>query len=233
VSLRGALFAATILAALGCSDDGNSADAAPASMFDTRYCEIFLVNLQGTTGTVEVYNTVGLNLCPASQWDAMDTARLKAEHKVFAVILNGPRYWTTDSGKGGSSASPTVVTIGGMDTRKVAELKGTLADLAKLQAGAKPYTSGTVLRDNSWIFKAGREVYELVAPDGKVYIMQSYSQQVDRAQSAKDLPGLAARLKLPAGWSFRARKLAATLEIKATGKATMVQDELKNSYQLR
>lgn len=59
--------------------------------------------------------------------------------------------------------------------------------------------------------------------------MQSYRQQVDQALAANDLPGLGARLKLPVGWSFRARKLTAPLEVKATGKATVVQDELKNT----
>ena len=90
-----------------------------------------------------------------------------------------------------------------------------------------------MLRDNTWIYYVGREVYELVAPDGKVHIMQSYSHQVDNTLSSKDLPGLGARLKPPIGWSFRARTLTATLELKATGTATVVQDELKNTYQLR
>lgn len=231
-----AFFAAAILTALGCSDDDGisaGADAAPGSMFDARYCEVFLISVQGANATIEVYNTVGLNLCPASQWDAMDTAQIKAEHKVFMAMLNGPRHWTMDGVKGGSSASAKVATFGGMQMRKVAEIKGTVADLAKMQAGAKPYTSATVLRDNTWVFNAGREVYELTGPDGKTYTMQSYSQQVDKTLSAKDLPGLGARLKLPAGWSYRARKLTVTLEIKATGKATVLQDELKNTYQLR
>jgi hypothetical protein len=210
-----------------------AADATPPSMFGTRYCEVFLVKVQGADGTVEVYNTVGLNLCPASQWDALDTAKLKQEHNVFAVMLNGPRYWTTDGAKAGSSVGSTVVTFGGIDMKKVAEIKGTLAELAQLQAGATPYNSATVLRDNTWVYRAGREVYELVAPASKVYVMQSYSHQVDDTLSSKDLPGLGARLTLPTGWSFRARTLTATLELKASGTATVVQDELKNTYQLR
>jgi hypothetical protein len=240
-----------LLATMGCSDDDKgagdldasadaagadavaAADATPPSMFGTRYCEVFLVKVQGADGTVEVYNTVGLNLCPASQWDALDTAKLKQEHNVFAVMLNGPRYWTTDGAKAGSSVGSTVVTFGGIDMKKVAELKFTLAELQQLQTGSQPYTSATVLRDNTWTYYTGREIYELVAPDGKVHIMQSYSHQVDNTLSSKDLPGLSARLKPPIGWSFRARKLTAKLEVKASGKATVIQDELKNTYQLR
>ncbi len=86
-------------------------------------------------------------------------------------------------------------------------------------------------RDNTWIFREGREVYELIDPDGDAYVMQSYSHQVDDTLTSADLPSLGERLQLPAGWSFRARVVPSDLVVQATGQATVTQDELRNTYQ--
>ena len=234
----GILIATTVLLlAAACADDdsNNSASdaAGAASLFDTRYCEVMLVAVEGNQATISVHNTVGLNLCPEALWSALDVDQLKAKHGSFAVLLNGPRYWTVDSGEAGSSVSGTVVDFGGLKMRKAAELKFPLADLLKLQASGQPYSPLTVLRDNSWIFNSGREVYELLDAKGATYIMQSYSLQVDNKLTQKDLPSLAKRLKLPKGWSYSTRTLSAPFTLTATGKATVVQDDLKNTYQLR
>ena len=45
----------------------------------------------------------------------------------------------------------------------------------------RPYTERTIERDNTWTWSAGRRVYELLAPDGSNYVMQSYSQIRDPA----------------------------------------------------
>ncbi len=47
------------------------------------------------------------------------------------------------------------------------------------------------------------------------------------------LADLGARLKLPEGWAFRSRVLTADLRVTAVDEvATLVQDELANTYQL-
>ena len=62
-----------------------------------------------------------------------------------------------------------------MRLRKVATIPiRTAADLAQT-----PYTDRTIERDNTWRWRRGRMVYELVAPGGDVYVMQSYSQILD------------------------------------------------------
>ncbi len=103
-------------------------------------------------------------------------------------------------------------------------------DIASIGA---PYVPRAVDRKASFTYEQGRQVSELTAPDGSVYLMQSWSQQLDPTLSASDLPGLAARLTLPQGWSYTTRKLKNPLVIDSTSKAAMVlQDDLGNSYSL-
>jgi hypothetical protein len=61
--------------------------------------------------------------------------------------------------------------------------------------------------------------------------MQSYSQIKDPTETIADLPTLGARLTLPAGWTYTVRKLRRDLVLAAHGRATVVQDELLNTYQ--
>ena len=73
----------------------------------------------------------------------------------------------------------------------------------------------------------------LVAPDGKTYIMQARSQIVDKALEEADLPKLGDRLELPAGWRYEVTTLDAPLKVLSDGRgvATVIQDELQNTYQ--
>ena len=142
------------------------------------------------------------------------------------MVLNGPRHFLMDS----VTASPgRVRSFHGQRLRRVAQIPiHTAADLART-----PYTDRTVARGNTWRWKAGRRVYELVAPGGDIYVMQAYSQIVDRTQKIGDLRTLGRRLDLPPGWRYRTRVLRRPLAVGAPGgKATITQDELQNTYQL-
>ena len=62
--------------------------------------------------------------------------------------------------------------------------------------------------------------------------MQSYSHIVDDTQTTDSLSGLGSRLALPEGWTFTARVLEDDLFVEdVEGIATIVQDELTNTYQ--
>ena len=67
-----------------------------------------------------------------------------------------------------------------------------------------PYSVNKVDRRAVFTFDAGREIYELVDPDGRRWVMQTYSQTVDPTLNLTDLPGLASRLSLPSGWRYGA-----------------------------
>jgi hypothetical protein len=91
-----------------------------------------------------------------------------------------------------------------------------------------------VERDTEFRFDAGREVHELTAPDGSIYVMQSYSLEVDPTLDVEALSAIGDRLQLPDGWTFTSRVLTEPLVVEdIDGVATVVQDDLRNSYQLR
>lgn len=194
---------------------------------DSRYCEILFVGIDGGAVHVEVYSTQGLNDCPAQQWAQQDTAALKADSGAAGVVLNGPRQWTIDSLGDSKLIDAAVKSFGGIAMRQAGAIELTLTQALSLQA---PYTPRTITRNSTFIFAAGLPVYELTAPDARVYTMQSYSLQ-KAPLTAAELPGLSSRLALPAGWSFKSRTLSATLTVRAVeGKATVVQDDLSNTY---
>ena len=95
---------------------------------------------------------------------------------------------------------------------------------------AMPYVERTINRDSSFRFAAGTQVYELHAPDASTYVMQSYAAIVDATLTEADLQTLGDRLALPDGWTYAARTLEAPLEIVTPGRATVLQDELQNTY---
>lgn len=98
-----------------------------------------------------------------------------------------------------------------------------------------PYTETTVARRNTFTWSKGRVVHELVAPDGKVYVMQSYAQIVDASLTLGQLGGLGSRLRLPGVWKYRNRRLRSDLTLRTNRtakKAIIIQDELQDTYQL-
>jgi hypothetical protein len=218
---------AAVLAAVSAA----AAFASPASaasldgLHNARYCEIIELRGAPPNARATVWNTIGLNNCPAAWWNAFDAGDLAKELGATLVVLNGPRHFLMDS----VTASPgRVRSFHGQRLRKVAAIPiRTAADL-----GRTPYTDRVIERDNTWRWQRGRRVYELVAPGGDVYVMQAYAQILDPSLTIGKLRTLGRRLDLPAGWRYRTRRLTHDLAVGASGTATIVQDELQNTYQL-
>jgi haloalkane dehalogenase len=226
-----ALACALALALLLSPRDFAQSTDAPAGMKErsnlrnVRYCEIFVAMRHGMSATASVYNTLGLNDCPADKWKALNPDKLKKELHAAAVILNGPRYFVMDRN---AILNPGgVSTFDGLDFRLLAQLE------IKEKQKRTPYTESTVDRQNQYVYERGKNIYRLLPPDGRVYIMQSYSQEIDKNLNEEALQTLAARLKLPKGWKYEVKKVDEDLVVRnAAGKAHVIQDDLRNSYQL-
>jgi hypothetical protein len=194
---------------------------------DTRYCEFLPVVRDGLHLVATAYNTLGLNECPAALWDAITEAEAKRSFDALTVIVNGPRYFIMDSitASGATKAGKTVE-IGGLKFAERATIDVGLLDLLH-----RPYRETTINRDTIYRFKAGKPVFMLEAPDGSRYAMQAYAQIVDKTLTYDDLPALGALLKLPSGWRYTTLTPDTDLVLGAKGTATVVQDELENTYQ--
>lgn len=166
-------------------------------MHGARYGEVLLVSGHLNHIEATVFNTLGLNDCPDDLWQTLDAKTIKKAYKARAVILNGPRYFLMDE-IGSADVGKELFTFGELQMRRMATVSipigGLLSDVRR-----SPYSERTVNRTTTYVFKSGREVYELVAPDGTTYIMQSYSLIVDATLTEQGLKTLGTRLHLPAG----------------------------------
>lgn len=195
-----------------------------AGMRDTRYCEIFTVFLSPDP-IARINNSYGLNNCRQGWWESLDPAAVAGEAGADLVLLNGPRYWLMDRV---SVADPgPVSTLGGKRMREVATI-----DLAQVGlAPPPPFTEVRIQRDTRFVFRADRRVFELTDPSGRRYVMQSYARMVDPGLRYRQLRGLGPEIGLPPGWAYRSRKPRRNLVLRARGRATIVQDGLRNTYQ--
>jgi hypothetical protein len=197
-------------------------------MRGVRYGEVLAVYLRDGGLHAEVYGTQMLNDCPQELWQTLDAATIQQEMGAAIVKLNGPRHWCLDGlGTKVAVVDPVFRDFNGLTMRRIATI-----DLGPDMA-AGPYTLRQVNRGAVFFFDAGKPVYELVDPDGTAYVMQAYCIGVDPTITAESLPTLGERLALPAGWSYRTRILDEELVVDTSATlATVVQDELENTYTL-
>ena len=85
-----------------------------------------------------------------------------------------------------------------------------------------------------YTFKKGRYVYQLTDPCGNVYVMQSYTQQFEPTLTIEKLSSnaMSALLELPEGWNYSYQRLNTTLQLTAAGETHIVNDLLRNTYQI-
>jgi hypothetical protein len=191
-----------------------------------RYGEVLLVTPGDAGPTATVYNSFPLNECPAELWSALDPQAIATENGSAAALLNGPRYWLMNAIEKTPQGPRVTKTFGGIEM-----IQQAVVLLSSMNP--TPYSVNEVSRHTVFVFNAGEQVYELVDPEGRRWVMQSWSQVADPNLSRADLPGLAGRLSLPAGWTYQPRVLATELRIDTTARpAHVTQDDLTNSYSL-
>lgn len=203
-------------------------DLFPDGLRDVRYGEVLLVSQEGGSFTAEVWNTLGLNDCPQDAWDALDATAIAAERGALVARLNGPRHWTLDEIVSNPAGERAFARFGDLDMFRAATV-----DLgSSIPTPDTAYEERAVARDTIFRFKAGTTIHQLTAPDGQRYVMQAYSLAVDPTQTLAGLLGLGERLALPDGWRFTTCTIDRDLDLLSTdGVATVLQDELQNTYQ--
>lgn len=201
----------------------------PHELRNYRYCEIIPFTLSPGIVTAHVYNTLGWNDCPADQWDALTEQQVNLEFGSFASTLNGPRFWVIDHLEGGgATAAGEVFTFGGIKMSLRAKLE---TPVGEPLVGEEYYVPNQVQRETRYTFRRDEPTFQLIDPEGHVYVMQSYARILDPNLRYGDLRSLGSRLALPAGWSYRTRTYDHPTTITANGLAYVVNDDLAGSYQ--
>jgi hypothetical protein len=192
----------------------------------TRYCEIIV-----TDGWLRcaVYTTEGINYCPDASWKALTQNDVKKATGASKAILHGPRYWVMDTIQTTPLIQVKPQKFKKLQTKKIAYVHVGLSDILN---GEKPYRKHSIDLNNTFTYKAGKPVYELIDSKGRVYVMQSYS--LDKArQTERSLLNLGKKLRLPKGWQFKAGVLNQNKALKTVNnKAVVLHDDLMNRYQL-
>jgi hypothetical protein len=209
-------------AAAGSADTNN--------LRDVRYCEVIPSVVDGSTTTTYVYNTLTFNRCPRGQWSQITEGLANREFGSQSAQLNGPRHWVMDEIiASGTSTTGETFTFGTIEMGLRATL---VTPTGTPTVGNQFYVPSHVQRDTIFVYKAGQPIFILTDPDGNEYVMQSYAQIVDPTLMYKDLPHLASELNLPAGWHYSTQTLTQDLQMNSNGLATIINDDLANSYQL-
>src|SRR4051794_37797272 len=107
--------------------------ASGSHLHDARYCEILVLRVAPPKATVTVWNTIGLNKCPAKWWRGSGAGAWARELGAPFVVLTGPRHFLMDSA---TAATRRVRSFRGMRMRKPATIPiRSAAELAQT-----PYT---------------------------------------------------------------------------------------------
>ena len=84
-----------------------------------------------------------------------------------------------------------------------------------------------------FIYNPGSTVYELISPEGSVFIMSSFTNYYNPKLTLANLSELGTHLNLPPGWKFRSRVLESQVKIHATAPyyyAKVIYDDFQNFY---
>jgi hypothetical protein len=170
------------------------------------FCEIEVV--AGFPPLVNFENTTGASDCPADKFDAIDTKALTKEIGAEWIILNPRRHWTMDQ--------VWLYNIG--DTYDYAGVRATWMGSARplefVKAAAGEYQPFETNRASKYLYEKGKPVYLLTPPNKEgVFVMQSWTDHVDKTMSVDKLPDLGSILTLPKGWTFLVKTLDRDLTV--------------------
>ena len=188
---------------------------------DGRFGEIMVVGAE----FIEVFNTTGLNDCPAEVWDTLDLEKIKQQFGGIAVQKNGPKFWMMDSQT--LWFGQEQVSLAGLEARWAARVPAALA--RKGESGSEPYKYFTPKKHQRMVYDKGKPVFELVDNEGHVYVLQAHDQRF----TMETLATLGDQMKqLPAGWQYRTRILTEDLVLDLTPDQTIYSmgDEFHQYY---
>lgn len=179
-----------------------------------QYCE--LVFIYGDKGS-DIYSTSPLAPAKLDWWNGLDVKALAKEFGATTVVKNGPQWWSMDE-------------VGVMGSKPI-EMKGVKvifgAHLPPGTMSMPKYQVFNPAKFQNLTWKTGKPVYQLIDPDGHVYILQGHKIPVDQ------LATLGEKFKqLPEGWKYHVEVLTSDIVMNLTPKEPIpsIQDEFDQIY---
>src|SRR6266545_5676118 len=146
---------------------------------DYAFCEIHFVMGPPPNLVLQIYNTSGIAPCTPATFGPIDADALAKQYGAIKVIKNPTRHWLMDK----------MWLYDAGETRDFGGLKATwMAKIAMKGAKAggehgKPfaaYEPMTPSRHSKFVWNKGSKVYLLRDANGKAWIMQAYTNLVDK-----------------------------------------------------
>ncbi len=198
-----------------------------------EFCEVApIVGTSKENAVANFYNPTGIDHCSPEQFAEIvkDKEKIIKETGAIDVFLNPSRHWTWDE---------VTIYVVGEDRKfgpvKFAWMAAVPAEAMQKAVGQGHYHPAQIHRENQYVYKKGTRVYLIDMGEGKVLLMQSWTNFVNKGETADNLKDLGSQLKeLPPGWKFRTKVLDKDLTISPPAPdhlAWVTMDELQNTYQ--
>jgi hypothetical protein len=198
------------------------------------YCEFEVITRVVPEVLVQVYNTTGQTRCVPGTLDRIDAEALAKKVGADRIVKNPTRFWLMD--QLWSYDAGETFDFEGIKATWMARIEIPLRD-ARAKEKDKPfppYTEAHPSRHSKYAWKPGSEVYLLRDPGGKVWIMQAYTNLVDKSLTIDGLRDLGGKLKLPPAWTYEVKTLDRELTYEPVAPAYtayFISDDLQNAYQ--
>ena len=178
----------------------------------------------------EFYNSTGIDDPTPERFAALDEKKIVKENHARKAFLNPFRHWMFDE---------FWCYEAGVD-RTFGDIKMTwmgVVPVEQLEKGVTMghYVPGYIYRISQYKFNKGSEIYLLDAPDGEVFVMQSFTTFVQKEVDDRPYQGPGPPAPHAAGLEVPLRGPRSRLDL-VNQKRTKIlahvfQDDLKNAYQ--
>lgn len=192
---------------------------------------------------VRIYSTYKVNPnCDINSYTKMTIASVFAQIKTVhnaSVITRGGYHYMLMSVNLASVSNP-YYEIGNLKFSELAYIRLSVLDILRGKvpsvkaAMTATYTPFIVNTDMYYIWNIGDLIHRLVSPEGKQFIMYSYTNEVAGWLTRNKLVELGSSLNLPPGWKYESILLNKTITVRTkienNFQAISLVDELNNFY---
>jgi len=203
------------------------------------FCLINIFSLHFFYVQVNTLSTQGLGNCSSEDYFKLSPVSVKAQLatsplKAFRVSLWGIYHPTMDLSNVFINHKYEDIGLlrfyeASVSTFRLSDMLQDPGMISLYLQGANylPYKSS---EDLYYIWNPGSPVYELVDPDGNVYIMTYFTNTLTQSLNIQSLSELGAFLRLPKGWSYRTRVVEKVLEIEVNSRLSNFTTRLSDNY---